>query len=115
MLQTGLRRSKTKATTYLYEFYPSVSETILQTAIRFAEDHVEITGEEKRIIIGEIFCFSTRVNLGRKNKYHHLLSQLCITINKNNLWSLQRGWFKDTDIHKSPANRPAAQENYKNL
>ena len=69
---------------YLYEFYPSVSETILQTAIRFAEDHVEVTDEKKRIIIAEIFCFSTRVNLGRKNKYHHLLSQLCIIIDKNN-------------------------------
>ena len=32
------------------EFYPTISETILQTAIRFAEDHVEITDEEKRII-----------------------------------------------------------------
>ena len=32
------------------EFYRSISETILQTAIRFAEDHVEITDEEKRII-----------------------------------------------------------------
>ena len=32
------------------KFYPSMSETILQTAIRFAEDHVEITDEEKRII-----------------------------------------------------------------
>ena len=32
------------------KFYPSISETILQTAIRFAEDHVEITDEEKRII-----------------------------------------------------------------
>ena len=30
------------------EFYPSVSETILRTAIRFAEEHVEITDEEKR-------------------------------------------------------------------
>ena len=28
------------------EFYPSISETILQNAIRFAEDHVEITNEE---------------------------------------------------------------------
>ena len=32
------------------EFYPSISETILQTIIRFAEGHVEITDEEKRII-----------------------------------------------------------------
>ena len=32
------------------EFYLSVSESILQTAIRFAEDHIEITDEEKRII-----------------------------------------------------------------
>ena len=32
------------------EFYPSISETILQTAIRFAGDYVEITDEEKRII-----------------------------------------------------------------
>ena len=32
------------------EFYPSISETILQTAILFAEDYVEITDEENRII-----------------------------------------------------------------
>ena len=33
------------------EFYPSISETILGTAIHFAEDHVEFTDEEKRIIL----------------------------------------------------------------
>ena len=32
------------------EFYPSISEIILQSAIRFAKGHVEITDEEKRII-----------------------------------------------------------------
>ena len=32
------------------EIYPSISEYILRTAIRFAEDHVEFTDEEKRII-----------------------------------------------------------------
>ena len=31
------------------EFYPSISETILQTVIPFAEDHVEITDEEVKI------------------------------------------------------------------
>ena len=31
------------------EFYPSVSEIILPTAISFAEDHVEITDKEKKI------------------------------------------------------------------
>ena len=31
------------------EFCPSISETILLTAICFAEDHVETTDEEKRI------------------------------------------------------------------
>ena len=30
------------------EFYPSISETILQTIIRFAEGHVEITDEKKK-------------------------------------------------------------------
>ena len=32
------------------EFYPSISESILETAIHFAEDHVEIIDEEKRIV-----------------------------------------------------------------
>ena len=32
------------------EFYPCISETVLRTAICFAEDHVEFTDEEKRII-----------------------------------------------------------------
>ena len=32
------------------EFYPSISETIPQNAIRFAEYHIQITDEEKRII-----------------------------------------------------------------
>ena len=32
------------------EFYPSISETILHTAIHFAEGHFEITDEDKRII-----------------------------------------------------------------
>ena len=32
------------------KFYPFISEPILQTAIRFAEGHVEVTVEEKRII-----------------------------------------------------------------
>ena len=32
------------------EFYPSVSESILQTAIRFAKDHIKIKDEEKGII-----------------------------------------------------------------
>ena len=32
------------------EFYLSVSETIRRSAIRSAEDHVEITDEKKRII-----------------------------------------------------------------
>ena len=60
------------------EFYPSFSETISQTAIRFAEGHVEITDDAKRIIYhyrkSFIFYmnepwnlyFSTKMNLGEK-------------------------------------------------
>ena len=33
------------------EFHSPIFETILQTAIRFAEGHVKITAEEKRIIL----------------------------------------------------------------
>ena len=49
------------------EFYAAVFETNLGTAIHFAEDYVEITDEEKRIIHNcKNTSFSTRMNLGRK-------------------------------------------------
>ena len=87
------------------EFYRSISETILQTAIRFAEDHVEITDEEKRIIYhyrkSLLFdknepwkkkdsdsCFD--VTMGSYDGAElcefigiYLLSQLCTIISKN--------------------------------
>ena len=87
------------------DFYPSISETILQTAIRFAEEHVEITDEEKIITYdyqkSMLFyknepwkkkdsdsCFD--VTMGSYNRRKlcefigiYLLSQLCTIISKN--------------------------------
>ena len=87
------------------EFYPSVSETILRTAIRFAEEHVEIADEEKRKIFhcqkpllfyknepwkkkDSDSCF--HVTMGSYNGAElcefigiYLLSQLCTIISKN--------------------------------
>ena len=41
------------------EFYPSLSENIRQTALRFAEGHVKITDEEKNnnLSLPKIFAF----------------------------------------------------------
>ena len=87
------------------KFYPIIYETILRTAIRFAEDHVEITDEEKRMIFhcqkSLLFyknepwkrkdsdsCFE--VIMGTYDSAElwefigiYLLSQLCIIISKN--------------------------------
>ena len=96
------------------EFYPSISENTLETAIRFAEDHVEITDEEKRTIFHCVNpCFSTKMNLGRKKivscfdvtmgRYDggkiyefigiYLLSQQCTIISKNDF-----GLYRDDGL-----------------
>ena len=87
------------------EIYPSISEYILRTAIRFAEDHVEFTDEEKRIIFhcrkSLLFyksepwkkkdsdsCFDVTMGSydgGELCEFTgiYLLSQLCAIISKN--------------------------------
>ena len=87
------------------KFYPIIYETILRTAIRFAEDHVEITDEEKRMIFHcqKSLLFYKNEPWKRKDSDScfevimgtyvgaelwefigiYLLSQLCIIISKN--------------------------------
>ena len=92
----------------IVKFYPFISEPILETAIRFAEGHVEVTVEEKRMIF---YCWKSLhfyknepskkkdsnscfdVTMGSYEGAElfkligiYLLSQLCTIISKKNCW-----------------------------
>ena len=95
------------------EFYASVSETNIRNAICFAEDHIEITDKEKRIIYHcrESLFFYKNEPWKKKNSDSsfdvtmgsydgvklcqyisiYLLSQLCTIISKNDCWFYRDG------------------------